>query len=88
MMNNVILDLIRDYPNQEDHFEDELIKAVKNTFVDENLDFALKNLALILPSENYLGEQMVVIDVDKIHECRKLVKKKFSDQLKPLLLGC
>ncbi|TXL14830.1 aminopeptidase N [Methylococcaceae bacterium HT4] len=36
---------------------------------------------LSLPAENYLAEQMPVVDVDAIHQARQLVKRSLAEQL-------
>jgi aminopeptidase N len=38
-------------------------------------------LLLTLPTENYLAEQMAVVDVESIHRAREFVQKKLATQL-------
>lgn len=49
----------------------EYLKAFKTVLLDKDLDLALKALALTLPSETTIGQEMEVIDFDAIHEVRE-----------------
>lgn len=49
----------------------EYLKAFKEVLLDKNLDLALKALALSLPSETSIGQEMEIIDFDSIHAVRE-----------------
>ncbi len=57
------------------------ILAFKKMINDDQLDPALKAATMTLPSEIYLGDQLEIIDVEKIHKARKKLKQELSDQL-------
>ena len=69
-----------------------LIDACRALLSDQHSDPALIAEALILPDEDYLAQQMQVIDVDGIHEARHFVKSglaaALSDTLKDRYEAC
>jgi aminopeptidase N len=69
-----------------------LIDACHALLSDQGSDPALIAEALILPDEDYLAQQMQVIDVDGIHEARHFVKSglaaALSDTLKNRYEAC
>jgi len=54
---------------------------------DDLVDKSMIAAMLMLPSEDYLGEFMEVVDVDAIHAARELVRGEIATQLKGLLLS-
>jgi len=61
-----------------------LIKAFRGILSDHNADPALLAEALILPDEDYLADQMKVVDVDGIHAAREFVKNGLGRELQHL----
>jgi len=61
-----------------------LVKAFRGVLSDRQADPALLSEALILPDEDYLAEQMDVVDVDGIHAARCFVKKALANELMEL----
>ncbi len=59
-----------------------IIAAFRAMLEDESLDPALVAEALTLPSEDYIAEQMEVIDVDAIHHARESVSQQLGLALK------
>jgi len=59
----------------------ELVAAIQYLLDDTVSDPALVAEALTLPGEDYLAEQMAVIDVDGIHAARKFVKSGLARAL-------
>jgi aminopeptidase N len=59
----------------------ELSEAFGALLADTETDPALLAEALSLPGEDYLAEQMKVIDVDGIHDARKFVKSSLAKAL-------
>jgi len=41
---------------------------------------------LLLPTENYIGEQMAIVDVDAIHHVREFILTEIATQLQPLFM--
>jgi aminopeptidase N len=61
------------------------IGAIGAVLRDEALEPAFVAVALALPSESYLAEQMAVIDVEAIHTARKALRRGIALALKPEL---
>ncbi|HHJ34281.1 MAG TPA: aminopeptidase N [Gammaproteobacteria bacterium] len=62
------------------------IDACKATLQDKTLDKALIARALTLPSLNYIGEMMPIIDVDAIHQAKEFIYSTLAENLKEELL--
>lgn len=65
---------------------DELIEALALLLEDTSLDPALVALMLDLPSETYVGEQQVVVDVDGNHRVRQSLQRQIATALRQPLL--
>jgi len=63
-----------------------LAEAFGGLLADRHADPALLAEALTLPAEDYLAEQMDVVDVDGIHAAREFVKRELGGRLEELLL--
>jgi aminopeptidase N len=61
---------------QADH--DPVIAAVRNTLNDTALEPALIAEALLLPSEAFVGDQMLVVDPDAIHGARESLRQSLA----------
>jgi len=57
------------------------IEGVRNILSDAALDPAYKALAITLPSEEYIGEQMPVVHVDEIHAVRRRLRRTIGSAL-------
>ena len=64
--------------------EPSLLRAFHGILSDRLADPALLAEAMALPDEDYLAEQMEVVDVDGIHAARKFIKKGLANELKTL----
>ena len=62
-----------------------LVRAFKGILSDQQADPALLAEAMTLPDEDYLADQMDVVDVDGIHAARKFIKKGLAVELVSLL---
>jgi aminopeptidase N len=51
------------------------INAMRAVLTDETLDPAFRELALILPSETIIAEQMDVVDPHAIHAARQFMRR-------------
>jgi len=65
----------------------ELGAAFRALLADIDSDPALVAEALTLPGEEYIAEQMDVVDVDRIHAARKFVKSGLANSLQDLFAG-
>ncbi|MBV8123442.1 MAG: DUF3458 domain-containing protein, partial [Paucibacter sp.] len=63
------------------------ISAQRAVLTDETLDPAFRELALILPSEIIIAEQMEVVDPQAIHKARQFMRRTIAGALKPELLA-
>ena len=85
MAQNAVLEQCRRYAkDQEMTLEPTLVKAFRGILSDRQADPALLAEAMRLPDEDYLAEQMEVVDVDGIHAARNFVKKGLASQLEAL----
>jgi aminopeptidase N len=50
-------------------------------------DRTFVNQLLTLPGENYLAEQMAMIDVEAVHHAREFVRRNLAGELRPQLLA-
>ena len=60
----------------------DLVDAVSALLADKDSDPALLAETITLPGEDYLAEQMQVVDVDGIHAARRFVKSGLANTLK------
>ncbi|NQV21179.1 MAG: DUF3458 domain-containing protein, partial [Rhodospirillales bacterium] len=63
------------------------VDALGKVLADPGLDGELAAEILTLPGESFLGEQMAVIDVQGIHDARRLVRRWIADGIKDLLIA-
>jgi len=85
MAERAILELCDRHVNgQELMLDSSLLKAFRGILSDRAADPALLAEAMVLPDEDYLAEQMEVVDVDGIHLARRFIKKGLAGGLAPL----
>lgn len=65
----------------ENVLDPQLVSAFRGLLTDKDADPALIAEALMLPSEDYLADQMDVVDVDGIHQARQFVKQGLASAL-------
>ena len=77
-------DLIADYQQKiELKLRDDLVEVFKGILTEGNVsDKAFFAQLLTLPSEEYLGEQMDVVDVEAIHAVRRFVRQSLAAALR------
>ena len=61
---------------------EELLSGLRTLLRDDNLDPAFKEVALTLPSESYLAEQLASLDPVKVHRVREKMKEEMALALK------
>ncbi|MBV8261258.1 MAG: aminopeptidase N, partial [Paraburkholderia sp.] len=61
---------------------DALVDAFRRVLTDESLSPSFRELALMLPSETYLAEQMTESDPAAVHAARQFVRKQLATALK------
>ena len=60
---------------------DELLTALRNVLRHPGLDAAFKDLALTLPSENYIADQLSVVDPQRVHTVREAMRLQLATAL-------
>jgi len=65
----------------------DLVKAFRGILSDQKADPALLAEAMTLPDEDYLADQMKVVDVDGIHAARQFIRKGLAGHLEKLFAG-
>lgn len=70
---------------RKQRLEQRLVDAYRELLADRQSDPGLVAEALALPEEEYLAEQMAVIDVDGIHAARNFVRSALALALQPEL---
>jgi len=79
---NIMLALIDDYKQEKTLTLDGFfISTFKQVLVDSSLDKALAARILSLPSEDYLGQNMPLIEVDAIYHVREFCKQTLAYEL-------
>ncbi len=63
------------------------VEAMGRTLTNDDLDEAFRAQVMVLPSEEYIGEQMKTVDVDAIHAARETLKRAIADRLYDDLLA-
>jgi len=85
MAQNAILEQVHQRANgAKMKLDSSLIKAFRGILSDYQADPALLAEAMTLPDEDYLADQMDVVDVDGIHAARKFIKKGLASDLSAL----
>ncbi len=70
--------------NLEMQLDPALVNAFAGILSDQQADPALLAEAITLPDEDYLADQMEVVDVDGIHAARQYVRKGLAGKLQTL----
>ncbi|MDI9232288.1 aminopeptidase N [Limnohabitans lacus] len=60
---------------------DELVAALRNVLRHPELDAAFKDLALTLPSENYIADQLSMVDPQRVHAVREAMRLQLATAL-------
>jgi aminopeptidase N len=60
---------------------DALVAALRNVLRHPTLDAAFKDLALTLPSENYIADQLDVVDPQRVHALRETMRLQLATAL-------
>ncbi|MCP4048309.1 MAG: DUF3458 domain-containing protein, partial [Gammaproteobacteria bacterium] len=85
MAENAILEQCQRHANgQEMMLEPALVRAFRGILSDQQADPALLAEAMRLPDEDYLADQMKVVDVDRIHAARNFVREGLARNLQEL----
>jgi aminopeptidase N len=85
MAENAILTQCRRRARGQDmQLDAALVKAFRGVLTDKAADPALLAEALTLPDEDYLADQMKVVDVDGIHAARRFIRKGLTKELEEL----
>lgn len=81
LTSSVIFELMSDIKKgQSLVLPDILISSFKIILEQPTNDLSYLACLLTLPAENYLAEQMSIVDVDTIHQARQFVKRSLAEQ--------
>ncbi|MDQ2821284.1 MAG: aminopeptidase N [Pseudomonadota bacterium] len=72
---------------QEMLLDDVFIEGMRKMLVDDSLDAAFREQALLLPSETMIAEQMDSVDPQAIHAARKFVRIAIGERLRSELMA-
>ena len=85
LASRLLLGLVDDFRNSRPLvFDERFVAACGRLLEGEGGDKALLALLLTLPSEEYLAEQMEVVDVEAIHTARTFARQTLAQALRPL----
>lgn len=88
MATNAILEQCRRRADGlEMQLDTDLVEAFRGVLSDRQADPALLAEAISLPDEDYLADQMKVVDVDGIHAARHFIRKGLAARLETLFAG-
>jgi aminopeptidase N len=79
MLQSAVQALAQDQAGQV--LSDELVSALRNVLRHPELDAAFKDLALTLPSENYIADQLDVVDPQRVHALREAMRLQLATAL-------
>ncbi len=83
----VVLDNVDNHQRGEEYeLPDTLVRAFAATLTDNTLDPAFIAETLLLPGENYLADQMDVIDIDAVHMVSAWFRRALASALRQELL--
>ena len=81
-----ILNMVKDIQNgKEPTLPEAYFDVWESYLTDKSLDKGFVARAITLPQENYLADQMNVVDVDAIHKARYFVKQTVAKRFEKLL---
>ncbi|MCW8934543.1 MAG: aminopeptidase N [Gammaproteobacteria bacterium] len=79
---NIMLALVEDdQQGKKLQLDSFFISTLKQVLIDDSLDKALAARILSLPSEDYMGQNMSIIDVDAIYRVREFCKQTLAFEL-------
>ncbi len=67
--------------NTEAPLDEAFIHAMRGVLVHPTLDSAFKQLVLTLPSESYISEQLDVVDPQRVHAVREVMRTQLATAL-------
>ncbi|MEM7016508.1 MAG: aminopeptidase N [Pseudomonadota bacterium] len=79
----VLLDIANDAADEKPlQLDPMFIESFGKVLADESLDGSFKSLALMLPTEEVLGQEMAVINVDALHTARNFALRELATKFK------
>jgi aminopeptidase N len=63
---------------------DSVVEAVRRTLTDEALDPAFVGEAVLLPTEAFIGDHMLVVDPEAVHAAREALRASVGSELEQL----
>ncbi|HCC53456.1 MAG TPA: aminopeptidase N [Desulfobulbaceae bacterium] len=85
LASRLLLGLVQDFRTRPLQLDERFVAACARLLAEDNgEDKAFLALLLTLPSEEYLAEQMEVVDVEAIHAVRLFARQTLAQALRPL----
>jgi aminopeptidase N len=86
-MQQLMVDTLTDAASGATPDHERVIDAVRQTLTDEDLDPAFMAEAVLLPTEAFIGDQMLVVDPEAIHRAREKLRRGIGEALETLWRG-
>jgi aminopeptidase N len=87
IFSKAILSLVESIQNNRElSIEDYIIESFKSVLLDKNLDKSFIALAISLPSESDIWEQLEIIDVEAVFKAREFMFATIAESLEDILL--
>jgi aminopeptidase N len=86
-MQQLMLDTLTASVSRGEAKEESVIEAVRQTLADPELDPAFIAEAVLLPSEAFIGDQMLVVEPHGIHAARERLRAALGSELESLWRG-
>ncbi len=87
IFSKAILSLVESIQNKRKlSIEDYIIESFKSVLLDKNLDKSFIALAISLPSESDIWEQLEIIDVEAVFKAREFMFATIAESLEDILL--
>ena len=80
-MQQLMLDTLTERVSTGQANHDPVVAAVRDTIEDMTLDRAFVGEAVLLPSESFIGDRMLVVDPDAIHSAREALRHDIGTAL-------
>ncbi len=87
-LNHILTQIDRTREGQHVTLSDDLINGMHNLLLDRASDPAFVAMALTLPSENWISQQMAVIDPVAVFTVRQQFRALLGQRLRPQLVQC
>ena len=82
LMLDSALAVLKEHQPAQNTLPDELVQALRTVLRHPHLDAAFKELALTLPSENYIADHLDTVDPQQVHAVREAMRLQLAQALR------